>query len=82
MDSPEDAKARKLKDPLPRRGIKTFRYGRPVNCLEESFNVIGALQPIVDHKGMLKDVHYQNGCCPRKVSRIMLVDPGIDELIA
>jgi hypothetical protein len=40
--------------PLP----KTSFYHIPVDVLEEGLDIVGSLQPVVDHEGMLENIHH------------------------
>ena len=46
---------------------------------EKSLNVIDSLQPIIDHKGVFKDIEDQEGCAASRMPYIMLIDPEIKE---
>jgi hypothetical protein len=50
-----------------------------VDVFEKGPNVIGSFQPVIDHKGMLKDIQYQNGCAAGRVADVVFIDPKIDE---
>jgi hypothetical protein len=50
-----------------------------VDVFEKGFDVIGSLQPVIDHKGMLKDIQYQNGCAAGRVADVVFIDPEVDE---
>lgn len=51
----------------------------PFQVLKEGLDVIGPLQPVIDHEGMFENVHDQKGRASSQVAHIMLVDPGIEE---
>src|SRR4030042_5479319 len=51
----------------------------PIDVLEEALDVIGPLEAVVNHEGMLEDVHDQDGLTAGRMARVVLVDPEVDE---
>jgi hypothetical protein len=51
----------------------------PIDILEEGLNIICPLQPIINHKGMLKDIQYQDRYTAARMSYIMFIYPEVDE---
>jgi hypothetical protein len=50
-----------------------------MDILEKSFNGIDPLQPIINQKGMFKDIQGQEGFAARSMPYIILIDPEIKE---
>lgn len=50
----------------------------PVDVLEIGSDVIGPFQTVVDHKGVLEDIQYQDGCAAGQVSHVVFVDPAVE----
>jgi hypothetical protein len=53
--------------------------GGPIDGLEEGLDVVGPLEPVVDHVGVLEDVHDQERRASGRVADVMLVDPEVDQ---
>src|SRR5262245_61867775 len=51
----------------------------PVNILEKSVNVGGAIQSELGQVGMFEDVHDQERSIPHQVAEVMFVNPGVGE---
>src|SRR4030042_6291068 len=58
---------------------EAFLRSSPVDVLEKGFYVVCALEPIVDHEGVLEHVQNQYGETTGEVPRLMLVDPLVDQ---
>jgi len=48
----------------------------PVNALEESSDVIGSFQTVVDHESVFEDIQDKNGVTPRRMPRIVFINPA------
>jgi hypothetical protein len=45
---------------LPLMQEEPFFHFFPMDILEKGFNIISSFKAVIDHKGMLKDIHDQN----------------------
>jgi hypothetical protein len=65
---------------LPFMEKNSFFSLRPVDIFEKGLNIISSFETIIDHKSMLKDVHNQDGHPTGRMTRIMFIDPEVDEV--
>src|SRR4030042_2854247 len=49
----------------------------PIDVLEKGLDVICSLQSIINHKGMFKDIHDEDGGAARRMSDIVFIDPEV-----
>jgi hypothetical protein len=52
----------------------------PVDILEIGSDVVGFFQTVIDHKGVLEDIQDQDGRATGQVSRVMFIDPAIEQI--
>ena len=52
----------------------------PVNVLEESGDVIGSLQTVVDHEGVFEDIQDKDGVTPDQMSPVVFVSPAVEQI--
>ena len=52
----------------------------PVRVLEESGDVIGSLQTIVDHEGVFEDIQDKDGVTPDQMSPVVFVNPAFEQI--
>ena len=50
----------------------------PFDVFEEGGNIIGSLQPVIDHKGMLKDIENQQGVAACGMAHIVFINPLVE----
>jgi hypothetical protein len=52
----------------------------PVHVLEESGDVIGSLQTIVDHEGVFEGIQDEDGGTPDQMSPVVFVNPAVEQI--